>query len=223
MINLLIVDDDMHIRELLKYHLNNEGYIVYEAGDGEEAIDKVIKNQIHLAIIDVMMPKKDGFQLCKELKKEYEFPVILLTAKEQLIDKRRGFEAGTDDYITKPFEPAEVVFRVKALLRRYEIFNEDTIQLNSTYINRKNFEVKCEKQSILLPLKEFELLVQLASHPNRTFSREELIEMIWGRDFLGDERTVDVHINRLRNRFSKQKDDFEIKTVRGLGYKIEVK
>lgn len=223
MICILVVDDDAHIRELLKHYLRSEGYIIFEAEDGEGASLHLEQQQIHLAIIDVMMSKKDGFQLCKEIRKDYDFPVILLTAKDQLVDKRKGFSVGTDDYIVKPFEPAEVLFRVKALLRRYEILNADIIQLNHTVINRKNFEVRCDNQTILLPLKEFELFAQLASHPNRTFSRDELIELIWGLNFAGDERTVDVHIKRLRDRFAKRKDDFEIKTVRGFGYKLELK
>ncbi|PHB80238.1 DNA-binding response regulator, partial [Bacillus pseudomycoides] len=127
------------------------------------------------------------------------------------------------DYIVKPFEPAEVIFRMKALLRRYQMLSADVITLHGTTIDRKSFEVKCNDQTILLPLKEFELLSQLAGYPGRTFSREELIELVWGMDFEGDERTVDVHIKRLRDRFSKRTDDFQIKTVRGLGYKLELK
>lgn len=170
-----------------------------------------------------MMPFVDGYTLCEEIRKYHDIPVILLTAKDQLVDKEKGFISGTDDYIVKPFEPAEVIFRMKALLRRYQMLSADIITLHGTIIDRKGFEVKCNGQTILLPLKEFELLSQLASYPGRTFSREELIELVWGMDFEGDERTVDVHVKRLRDRFSKRTDDFQITTVRGLGYKLELK
>ncbi|PGZ98606.1 DNA-binding response regulator [Bacillus pseudomycoides] len=223
MIHILLADDDLHIRELLRYHLQKEGYTVWEAEDGKVAQSILEKETIHLAIVDIMMPHMDGYTLCEEIRKYYDIPVIMLTAKDQLIDKEKGFSVGTDDYIVKPFEPAEVLFRMKALLRRYQMLNADIIQLHGTIIDRKSYEVRCHEQTILLPLKEFELLSQLASYPGRIFSREELIELVWGVDFAGDERTVDVHIKRLRDRFSKRTDDFQIKTVRGLGYKLELK
>ncbi|WP_369903290.1 response regulator transcription factor [Bacillus manliponensis] len=223
MIHILVADDDRHVRELLHHHLQKEGYVALEAADGKEAQAVLEKENIQLAIVDIMMPHVDGYTLCEEIRKYYDIPVILLTAKNQLIDKEKGFLSGTDDYIVKPFEPAEVLFRMKALLRRYEKVNANIIQVGDTTIDRKSFEVKCKNQTILLPLKEFELLSQLASYPGRIFSREELIELIWGIDFTGDDRTVDVHIKRLRDRFSKRTDDFQIKTVRGMGYKLELK
>lgn len=223
MIHILVADDDRHVRELLHHHLQKEGYVVLEAEDGKAAQSILEKENIQLAIVDIMMPHIDGYTLCEEIRKYYDIPVILLTAKNQLIDKEKGFLSGTDDYIVKPFEPAEVLFRMKALLRRYEKVNANIIQLGETTIDRKSFEVRCKEQTILLPLKEFELLSQLASYPGRIFSREELIELIWGIDFTGDERTVDVHIKRLRDRFSKRTEDFQIKTVRGMGYKLELK
>lgn len=168
------------------------------------------------------MPHKDGFQLCEEIRKYYDIPIILLTAKDQLVDKEKGYSVGTDDYLTKPFEPKELLFRIKALLRRYQMVNVEKIVINEITINRKSFEVNCHGKVFMLPLKEFELLSQLASYPERTFSREELIQFIWGADFEGDDRTVDVHIKRLRERFSDYKDDFQIKTVRSVGYKLEV-
>ncbi|WP_243292688.1 response regulator transcription factor [Bacillus sp. FJAT-47783] len=222
MLHILVADDDAHIRELLKHYLEAEGYVVYEAADGIEASALLSENQVHLAIVDVMMPNKDGFQLCEEIRTYYDFPVILLTAKDQLVDKEKGFSVGTDDYVTKPFEPRELLFRIKALLRRYQLVNEDIIKLNQTTINRKSYEVESNGKLFMLPMKEFELLSQLASYPGRTFSREELIQLIWGLDFQGDDRTVDVHIKRLRERFSHT-DDFIIQTVRGVGYKLEVK
>lgn len=222
MIHILIADDDSHIRELVRFHLQKEGYSVFEAVDGEDAIQVLEKHRIHLAIVDLMMPAKNGYDLCKEIRTFYDIPVIMLTAKDQLQDKEKGFEYGTDDYIVKPFEPREVLFRVKALLRRYQMVHSDLIVLHQTIIDRKRYEVRCNGNSIILPLKEFELLSQLASYPNRVFTREELIQLVWGFDFLGDMRTVDVHIKRLRERFETKTNDFVIKTVRGIGYKLEV-
>ncbi|MNN05671.1 Heme response regulator HssR [compost metagenome] len=222
MIHILIADDDEHIRKLLSHYLRAEGYNVIEASDGIEASECLSTRGINFAIVDVMMPGKDGFQLCEEIRQFYDFPVILLTAKDQLADKEKGYLVGTDDYVTKPFEPKELLFRIKALLRRFQLVNAESITLGGTVINRKSYEVSCNGGQIMLPMKEFELLFQLASYPNRIFSREELIEQIWGFDFDGDERTVDVHIKRLRARFSGSCDDFMITTVRGVGYKLEV-
>lgn len=221
MIHILIADDDPHIRELLQYHLQSDGYTVYTAADGEEASARLAEEQIHLAVVDVMMPHKDGYQLCEEIRRYYDFPVILLTAKDQLEDKERGFAVGTDDYLTKPFEPKELLFRIKALLRRYQRVSADKIHLNETIIDRKSYEIQGRGKVLMLPMKEFELLSQLASYPDRTFTREELIELIWGSDFDGDDRTVDVHIKRLRERFADRTEDFHIRTVRGVGYKLE--
>ncbi|MFJ5624407.1 response regulator transcription factor [Peribacillus loiseleuriae] len=222
MIHILIADDDLHIRELLNHFLQKEGFSVYGAADGVEASAILMEQQIHLAIVDVMMPNKDGYQLCKEIRSVYDFPIILLTAKDQLIDKEKGFAMGTDDYVTKPFEPKELLFRIKALLRRFQMVNAEKIVLNQTVIDRKSYEVHANGKLLMLPMKEFELLAQLASFPDRIFTRDELIHLIWGADFSGDDRTVDVHIKRLRERFSNQDSDFVIKTVRGVGYKLEV-
>lgn len=223
MITILTADDDPHIRELLRLYLQKEGYRVIEAVDGEDALAYLEQEQIHLAIVDIMMPNIDGYQLCEEIRKFYDIPVVMLTAKGEINDKEKAFLAGTDDYIVKPFEPKEVLFRVKALLRRFEMMNEDMINLGDTIINRKSYEVEFKGKIMILPLKEFELLAQLASYPNRVFSRDELIELVWGNDFEGNDRTIDVHIKRLRERFRtiEEKADFAIKTVRGLGYKIE--
>ncbi|MED4693168.1 response regulator transcription factor [Peribacillus frigoritolerans] len=222
MIHILIADDDRHIRELLKFHLKKEGYMVSEAKDGNEASLLLEKERIHLAVVDIMMPYKNGLDLCKEIRDQYDLPVILLTAKDQLIDKEKGYFAGTDDYLVKPFEPRELLFRIKALLRRYRMVNSESISLNQTVIDRKSYEVRIKGNTLLLPLKEFELLAQLGSFPDQVFTREQLIELVWGADFAGDDRTVDVHIKRLRERFAGRTDDFVITTVRGLGYKLEV-
>jgi len=222
MIRILIVDDDSNIRELLKLYLQSEGFATFEASNGEEASKLLLNQQVNLAIVDVMMPGIDGYQLCEEIRKYYDFPVILLTAKSELIDKEKGFSVGTDDYLTKPFEPKELLFRIKALLRRFNMVSAQKITLNETIIDRKSYEVYCNGKLLMLPMKEFELLSQLASYPDRIFTREELIQLIWGADFEGDDRTINVHIKRLRERFSTLTDDFNIKTVRGVGYKLEV-
>ena len=223
MIHVLIADDDYHIRKLLKHHLQLEGYVVHKAKDGEEASQILSTRQVHLAVIDIMMPFKDGYQLCEEIRTYYDFPVILLTAKDQLTDKEKGYLAGTDDYVTKPFEPKELLFRIKALLRRYQLVNAEKIILHKTVIDRKSYEVQSNGKIFMLPMKEFELLAQLASYPGRIFNRDELIQLVWGSDFSGDDRTVDVHIKRLRERFKENTDDFQILTVRGIGYKLECK
>lgn len=220
--HILVVDDDAHIRELLRFLFSKEGYAVFEASDGEQASKVMETEQIHLAVVDVMMPLRDGLELCSEIREHYDIPVLLLTAKGEIEDKEKGFLSGTDDYMVKPFEPKELLFRARALLRRYQLVSSEVITLNQTIINRKSYEVIAKGHTLLLPLKEFQLLAQLASHPGRIFTREQLIQMLWGTDYEGDSRTIDVHIKRLRERFYEMTDDFVITTVRGLGYKLEV-
>lgn len=221
-IKVLVVDDDPHIRELLHFYLRREGYDVLTAADGEEALEVLEKNPAHLAIVDIMMPNMDGYELCEKLRNVYDIPIMMLTAKGEITDKEKAFLAGTDDYIVKPFEPKEVLFRTKALLRRYNMVNQEIIQFGNTVINRKSYEVTSNGKVIELPLREFELLAQLGSFPGRTFTREQLIELVWGLDFIGSDRTIDVHIKRIRERFKGVDDAFSIQTVRGLGYKLEV-
>ncbi|MEK4029139.1 MULTISPECIES: response regulator transcription factor [Bacillaceae] len=224
MTNILIADDDINVLKLIDIHLRKEGYRVFQAKDGMEALQLFDKETCDLAVIDVMMPYMDGYELTKELRKQYNIPIILLTAKNQIEDKEQGFDSGTDDYLVKPFDPKELLFRIKALLRRYNPQqDEQLIRIGHTSINKKSYEVQIEGRTILLPLKEFELLFFLASNPLQVFSRDQLIEKIWGVDYEGDERTVDVHIKRLRERFSKLAADFQIKTVRGVGYLLETK
>ena len=223
MTNILIVDDDINIVKLVDIHLSEQGYNVFLAKDGMEALEALKKTACDLAVVDVMMPFMDGYTLTKEIRTQYDIPVILLTAKSEIEDKEQGFQAGTDDYLVKPFEPKELIFRIKALLRRYEHqLDESILQIGNTTINKKSYEVQVGKRTLLLPLKEFELLTYLTSNPKLVFSREHLIEQIWGLDYEGDVRTVDVHIKRLRERFSDLTDDFQIKTVRGVGYLLEV-
>ncbi|MFP7416781.1 response regulator transcription factor [Priestia filamentosa] len=223
MTNILIVDDDINILKLVSIHLSKLGYHVFEAKDGLEALKIFNKETCHLAVIDVMMPFMNGYTLTKELRKQSDIPVILLTAKNQIEDKEQGFQSGTDDYLVKPFEPRELSFRIEALLRRYnQHSNEAVVRIGNTTINTKSYEVQIGDRMILLPLKEFELLYFLASRPMQVFSRSNLIEHIWGLEYEGNERTVDVHVKRLRERFSKLTNDFQIKTVRGVGYSLEV-
>lgn len=222
MTTILIVDDDINILKLVSIHLSESGYKIFQAKDGIEALGVLNRESCDLAVVDVMMPYMDGYALTKEIRKKYDIPVILLTAKSHIEDKEEGFRSGTDDYLVKPFEPKELNFRIEALLRRYDKqLDESIIHLGSTTINKRNYEVQIRDRTILLPLKEFELLYFLALNSMQVFSRDQLIEHIWGLDYEGDERTVDVHVKRLRERFSKLTNDFQIKTVRGIGYSLE--
>lgn len=220
--SILVADDDQHVRHLIRELLMKEGFQVMEAGNGAEALDILQTHICKLAIVDIMMPIMDGYKLTEEIRRDYDIPVILLTAKSQIEDKEKGYLSGTDDYLVKPFEPKELIFRVNALLRRYGKVMESNIRIGTMYINKKSYEVELNGKTYILPLKEFELLYYLASQPNQVFSRSQLIEQIWGMDYEGDERTVDVHIKRLRERFSIAEGDFSIKTIRGIGYSLEV-
>lgn len=222
MTSILIVDDDPHIRELVKVLLEKEAFDVYEAENGEEALNKLAQLKVDLVILDIMMPKMNGWQLCRELREYYDFPVFMLTAKGETEQKIKGFRLGTDDYLVKPFEPMELVMRVKALLKRYQITTSQTIKIGKLTMNYKHYKTSVGSETLNLPLKEFELLFKLGSSPGRTFTRNQLIEDIWGYDFDGNERTLDVHISRLRERFSEDKYSFSIRTIRGLGYRLEV-
>jgi len=219
---LLIVDDDVHIRELLKFFLKKEGFDLYEAADGIEAMTVLEKKKIDLAIIDIMMPNMDGWQLCQEIRSFSDIPILMLTAKGETSQKVKGFNLGADDYLVKPFEPIELVMRVKALLKRYNLTISQTLHIGELNMNRKTHEISFRDQHYTIPLKEFELLFKLGGYPGKTFSREDLIEDIWGYDYEGDERTVDVHIKRVRNRFPEEEFGFRITTIWGLGYRLEL-
>ncbi|MFB7138881.1 response regulator transcription factor [Gottfriedia sp. NPDC056225] len=220
-VKVLVVDDDANIRELISIFLNAEGYSVIEAENGEEALMLLEKNSIQIAVVDVMMPEIDGYELTKEIKKYYDIPILMVTAKGESQDKLKGFDLGVDDYVVKPFDPLEIVARVKALLRRFQLISDKNILLGNLAINQIKYEIAVHEQSITLPLKEFELLFKLASQSGRIFTRNDLIEQIWGLDYEGDERTVDVHIKRVRERLRELKATVEIVTIRGLGYKLE--
>ncbi|MDQ0088665.1 DNA-binding response OmpR family regulator [Paenibacillus anaericanus] len=222
MAKILVVDDDMHIRELIRVFLEEAGMEVLEAADGLEALSMLAEERADLVIMDIMMPNMDGWELCHELQRDYDMPLLMLTAKGETKQILKGFELGTDDYLVKPFEPAELVARVKALLKRYQVAVSQMVNIGQISMNRKTYEASTADENFTLPLKEFELLFKLGSYPGRTLTREQLIEDIWGYDFEGNERTLDVHINRLRERFPEDKFDFKITTIRGLGYRLEV-
>jgi len=222
MTKVLVVDDDPHIRELVGVFLKQEGFDVIEAADGTEALALLETTTADMVILDIMMPRMDGWELCAELREHYDMPLLMLTAKGETSQKVKGFQLGTDDYLVKPFEPAELVARVKALLKRYRISISQNVSVGEVRLNRLTYTVQAASNQLTLPLKEFELLFKLASYPGKTFSREQLIEQIWGYDYEGDERTVDVHIKRLREKFPDGEFGFRITTIRGLGYRLEV-
>lgn len=215
---VLIVDDEVGIREMVTRGLRD--YIVVEASNAKEAFERLDDGEIDIVIIDVMMPGMNGFELCSEIKRFYHLPVIMLTARGELDDKRTAFQAGTDDYVTKPFLIEELQYRVHAVLSRYKQ-GDVQVGLGHVLLNLDSYEVKVNDQSIYLPRKEFELLKELMKISPKVASRDQLIEEIWGYDYDGDERTVDVHIKRLRKRFATFDTGLEIITVRGVGYKVD--
>jgi DNA-binding response OmpR family regulator len=223
MSKILVVDDDVYIRELVSTLLKNEGFAICEASDGREALKRLGEEKIDLCVLDIMMPNMDGFEFCKTARKYYEnLPILMLTAKGEISQKVKGFGIGCDDYLVKPFEGAELIVRVRALLKRYQISVADKIQVGKITMDRTSYTVNMGEKTADIPMKEFELLYKLGSHIGKTLTRDQLIEDVWGYDFDGNERTLDVHINRLRERFPTEDCDFKITTVRGLGYRLEV-
>ena len=217
--NILIVDDEKLIRDVIKEYLLLDGYKPYEAENGLEAINVVKNNVIDLVIMDIMMPKMDGYTACKEIKKIKDIPFIMLSARSEEYDKLIGFDLGIDDYVTKPFSPKELVARVKAITKRNS--KQDILELAGIKIDDLAHEVYVDNKLIELTPKEYDLLKYLIENKNIALSRENLLSSIWGYDFYGDDRTVDTHIKTLRARLGKYRD--LIKTVRGMGYKIEYK
>lgn len=219
---ILVADDDPNILKFITINLTDAGYEVVGATDGRDALRKLKNEACQLAVVDIMMPYMDGLSLIKEMRKTMDIPIIILTAKGQIDDKEKGFEAGTDDYVVKPFEAKELLFRIEALLRRYNIdTDKQMIQVGDVHIDIDKYLVTVNEKILKLPLKEFELLHVLANHPDQVFTREQLIESIWGIDFEGDNRTVDVHIKRLRTRFTHLTGAIRFTTVRGVGYTLE--
>lgn len=217
---ILVVDDDQHILELVRLHLASWRYQVRTANSGDSAL-ALMDDKVDLAIVDVMMPGLDGLVLTDKLKKDWDLPVLMLTAKGELEDKREGFMAGVDDYMVKPFEPEELLFRVQAILRRYDKPTDMTIAAGDLEIRRPTLQVVKGQKKLLLPLKEFELLAILASRPGQVFEREYLMEQVWGLDYESD-HTLNTHMNRVRERLASLGSCVRIHTVRGVGYRIEV-
>ena len=219
MFNILVVEDDKNTRKLLSAILSNNGYNVLTATDGEDALSVLEHSHVDLMVIDVMMPKMDGYELTATLRDAgSQIPMLMLSAKQQVADIKQGFLVGIDDYLTKPFDFEELLLRIKALLRRSKIVNEHRITIGNTVLDYKSYTVITPEFTETLPQKEFLLLFKLLSYPNVVFTRLQLMDEIWGMDAESDEHTVNVHINRLRTRFAGNKD-FQIVTLRGLGYK----
>jgi two-component system, OmpR family, response regulator len=204
------------------FYLKKEGFVVHEAEDGLEALEMMDSHPIDLIVLDIMLPEKDGWEVCQEIRRDRDTPILMVTAKRETEQKIKGLELGADDYIAKPFDPLELVARVKALLRRARITSSQSVTIGEATIDASSYTVSIGSETIKLPPKEFELLFQLARYPGQIFTRRQLIEKIWGMDYEGEERTVDVHVNRLRQRFSPLTDSFRITTVRGLGYRLDV-
>ena len=224
---ILVVDDDTNICELLRLYLTKEGYQVTTANDGEEGLDKFNQVKPDMVLLDVMMPKMDGLEVCRRIRKAGNTPVMMLTAKGETFDKVLGLELGADDYVTKPFDTKEVVARIKAVLRRTAPASDTSdvkeVNYDKLSINLTNYEMKVNGVSVDTPPKELELIYHLASNPNRVFTRDQLLDEVWGFDYYGDSRTVDVHIKRLREKLEGVSDKWELKTVWSVGYKFETK
>ena len=220
---ILIVEDDVNIRELLSLYLGQEGYVIETAQDGAEGLRAFKRCHPDLVLLDLMMPVMDGSQMLRELRAFSKTPVIILTAKGEVFDKVTLLEMGADDYITKPFEMREVIARVRAVLRRFEKEEESKkLIFDNLIIDKRSYNITVKGQKMEIPPKEIELLYFLASSPNRVFTRAQLLDDVWGFDYFGDSRTVDVHVKRLREKLQGVSDQWEIKTVWGVGYKFEL-
>lgn len=223
MIHILIAEDNTSYRKLMKIHLNRAGYQVFEANDGAEALDILEHETIHLMISDIMMPNLDGFDLTEQIRQaNYNMPILIISAKSAFDDKRTGFSKGADDYMTKPIDMDEMVLRVQALLRRANISEKKLLTINGCVLNEDSLQVSYKDAVFELRQKEFRLLHKLLSYPNQIFTRQSLMDEIWGMDSETDPRTVDVHIKRLREKLADI-DVFEIQTIRGLGYKAVIR
>lgn len=221
---ILVVDDDVNICELLRLYLEKDGYSVIIVNDGMEAISAFQDSKPDLVLLDIMLPKLDGWQVCREIRKTSDTPIIMLTAKGETFDKVLGLELGADDYVVKPFDAKEVLARVKAVLRRTGGNPAETVKevrYDKLVINLTNYELRVNGEQIDTPPKELELIYHLASNPNRVFTRDQLLDEVWGFDYYGDSRTVDVHVKRLREKLEGVSDKWMLKTVWGVGYKFE--
>ncbi len=225
-ISVLVVEDDPNIRELLQLYLEKEGYAVTLAADGRQGLEKFLAIRPHLVLLDVMMPVMDGWAVCKAIRAESDTPVIMLTAKSETDDKVTGLKTGADDYVTKPFEMKELLARIEAVLRRSDKGNGESnprrLVFDKLVIDMDAFELTVAGKRVDTPPKEMELLFYLASSPNRVYTRNQLLDEVWGFDYFGDSRTVDVHVKRLREKLEGVSEKWSVKTVWGVGYKFEV-
>ncbi len=224
---ILVADDDRNIAELLRLYLEKEGYSVVLACDGVDAVEKFGSENPDLILLDIMMPRLDGWQVCREIRQRSNCPIIMLTAKGETFDKVLGLELGADDYVVKPFDPKEIVARIKAVLRRNgkpaAESNVKEVSYDKLSVNMTKYELKVDGRVVDTPPKELELLYHLASNPNRVYTRDQLLNEVWGFEYYGDSRTVDVHVKRLREKLEGVSDKWVLKTVWGVGYKFEVK
>ena len=223
---VLVVDDDLNICELLRLYLEKDGFDVSMAHEGYSALERFDDISPDIVLLDVMMPRLDGWQVCRELRKKSDCPIIMITAKGETFDKVLGLELGADDYVVKPFEAKEIIARIKAVLRRSSRNESNEVRevnFDKLSINMTNYELIVDGIKIDTPPKEMELIYHLASNPNRVYTRDQLLDEVWGFDYYGDSRTVDVHVKRLREKLEGVSDRWDLKTVWGVGYKFEIK
>lgn len=220
---ILIVDDDKNICELLRIYIEKEGFDTFIAHDGKTALEIFSNESISLVILDIMLPEIDGWQVCRKIREKSTCPIIMLTAKGEVFDKILGLELGADDYVVKPFESKEIVARIKAILRRTEIEEKgpEILTYDDLTINTEKYELKLNNKKIYLSPKEMELISFLASNPNKVFTRNQILDKIWGFDYYGDTRTVDVHVKRLRSKLNSNSTKWALKTIWGVGYEFE--
>ena len=223
---ILVIDDDVNICDLLRLYFENENYEVKTANDGVEGISYFKMYEPDLVLLDIMLPKKDGWAVCREIREMSSKPVIMITAKGEVFDKVLGLELGADDFVVKPFDMKELSARVKAVLRRYSAHmnhsDDEVVKFDNIEISRQKYELKLRGKAVDIPPKELDLLYFLASNCDRVFTRDQLLDKVWGFDYLGDSRTVDVHVKRLREKLEGVSDKWTLKTVWGVGYKFEL-
>ena len=221
---ILVVDDEKNICDLLRMYLEKEGYSVVMAHNGVDAVNTFASENPDLVLLDIMLPQLDGWQVCREIRKTSEKPIIMLTAKDEVFDKVLGLELGADDYVTKPFDTKEIIARIKAVLRRTSAVKEvdiKEVKYDKLSVNLTNYEMKVDGVVVDTPPKELELIYYLASNPDRVFTRDQLLDDVWGFDYYGDSRTVDVHIKRLRDKLKGVSEEWELRTIWSVGYKFE--
>ena len=224
--SILVIDDDINICEMLRVYLENEGYEIKTANNGSEGINFFKMYEPDLVLLDIMLPEKDGWQVCREIREMSSKPIIMITAKGEVFDKVLGLELGADDFVVKPFDMKELSARIKAVLRRYSAKDikdeEEVLKFDNIEVSLQKYELKIKGKSVDIPPKELELFYFLAQNYNRVFTRDQLLDKVWGFDYLGDSRTVDVHVKRLREKLEGVSDKWVLKTVWGVGYKFEI-